>query len=353
MVLNNAIKDIDASRFMGDRELYGPLQRLEDSTSFPIDLFYWNRESRRVYVIEKDLQELLAQGTYPDQKWTELKWPLDYFLITLSQPMLGEDRLGTWVKYDTIFATRVFDGRNEMISMRIFREPEKNPRRERYLSKFRKAEKCFLRGEYDRGLDLYLRGVKNFDRETHTRQGWRYIHLYQNMVQTSRLDISSDPRVRVDPEFFLAQISPNHPKHQGLTEADFEEHAERLSIFVRLLVGTCLYINSMSPPPRPRPLPRPLGYRGVTGIITNADHICDVIGKGVLDPVVYGLSAGRERASPLFVRPHARRGFWRRPAGSPPNAPKTIWVPHTIVRRDLIPEYGLMSGTETTIKSDE
>lgn len=347
VVLDNKIRDVDWGHFAGSDEAFGEMPWLQSASSFPTELFYWNRESRRVYILPKELQDKFVEGTYPNLQWPDFKWPLDYFLLTLEQPLLAEDRVGVWVKYDTIFVSRHSDGKNEQVSMRILREPTKHADTSRYVPKFTAADKLVTRGEYDRALQMYRRGVKNYDKENPTRQGWREIPLYQNIIGPV------DPAMRIAPTDFLGMVQRDHPSHVSFSEADFEEHAERMSIFAKMVVGTCLFINTFTSPPSPRPIKRPPGNRGVTGIITDADHICDVIGKGVIDPVVFGIREPRERASPMFVRPHARRGFWRREAGSPPNAPKTIWVPKTIVRKDLIPEYGLMSGTETLIKPDE
>lgn len=349
IVLNNAVKDIDSVRFAGAESAYDVLPALRRYIGFPTELFYWNRESRRVYVLEKALQHEFVQGTYPDLKWTDLKWPLDFFLLSLEEPLIAEDRFGVWVKYDTIFASRIYDGHSEHISMRIMREPLKEVNREAYRAQLATAEKYAERGDYDKAFDFFKRGTKNRDKEIKSRQGWRSIPLYSSL-----LGYRSEPRIRINPEDFIGTIRAGNQLYDlEVSDVDEEEHAERISMFAKLVVGSCLYINAMSSPPKERPRKVPLGVRGVTGIITDAAHICDVVGKGVMDPTVYGIQEPRVRASVLFVRPHSRRGFWRRPAGSLPNAPKTVWVPHTIVRKDLIPDFGLMGGTETKIKSDE
>lgn len=50
------------------------------------------------------------------------------------------------------------------------------------------------------------------------------------------------------------------------------------------------------------------------------------------------------------VRPHHRRGHYRRPPGTDPSHPKTVWVSKTTVRKDLIEEGAVIPGTETLIE---
>jgi hypothetical protein len=86
--------------------------------------------------------------------------------------------------------------------------------------------------------------------------------------------------------------------------------------------------------------------------ITDGARICTVSSSYVLSQAEQAVIGRREQTGTYQVRPHFRRGhFRRRPGhGHDPAAPRVVWVRPTLVRADRLPPGGIPGGTEAVLK---
>ncbi|MBI4068519.1 hypothetical protein HY413_03915 [Candidatus Kaiserbacteria bacterium] len=353
MVLNNSITQLDLREWFplpSQRETFHG-RMLETLTFFPIELFEWNRKSRRTIHIPRELQYLLIRGDYKRIRWEDILWPYEAFVLTLEEPIRLEEDPGMWSSFDTLLVSHIpIEDKGKILRVRLLRRSNGTllgnfPEQERRL-----AERFLRNNQFERVQGVMRRGLRKVVDDMGTAQGFRSAELYSTIPGSQYIALPGD-RVLIEPDdlvnYISSVIGPTLPRAEALWRSEY------MSLTLKLVVGWSLYMESISSESLQTMRLPPGGSRGITGIITSPEYICTIIGKGRLDPTRYvDVDLGKV-SSTAFKRPHWRRGHWKREAGTSKNAPKTIRVPPVLVRKDLVPLFGIISGTETIMLPDE
>lgn len=324
--------------------------------TFPFEFFEWSRKSRRVFEIPADLQHAFATAAFPNITWADVLMPFDSFAVKLATPLVVEDRPGKWTQYDTILVSKItfhdLQGKPSQLIVRVLGptfDGEKEPRLQE--KDFRRVSLLAKRGQENEAMEKLKKMWAERSGSLKSTPGWRNLVLHSYKTPNRHLEIET--------EHFIKRLdSDTRQKIKGgIEEATWR--AEPSSWAAKIAVGVMLYLQSLSNTPLPwreqrQPHRSQKGSRGVTGIITSPEYICAIVGRGIIDPSTYGLNdPNKHEGSQFFVRPHWRRAHMRRSPGSAPNAPKDVKVPPVLVREDLVPLFGIISGTKTKILPEE
>src|SRR3989344_1252703 len=349
-IFDNTVQELHLEDWGVTSEQQRSFQMFNIFSVFPFEFFEWSRKSRRVFELPADLFALFANAEYPEIHWEDVMFPFDSFAITLQEAIEIEDEFGLTSLYDCILVTKIpFEN---SIRMRLIQRPHVPPEEQtlhqRVIDRFEIFHK---RGDYDKALRHIQQAWSSFNTTLKATPGWRCGTLW---------DLSRTPatrRVALEVEDFAAQIEPHVVAE---LEGGIEENLwriEPLSIAGKIVVGLCLYLQAVtarSPHWKKQKAQRHIpGRRGVTGVITETDHICMILGSARMDADRYGVREEfNKHFTGFFKRPHWRRRHLKRERGAPIGAPKTVKVPPQLIRKDLIPFFGLIGGTKTEIIDD-
>lgn len=319
--------------------------------TFPLEIFQWNRNSRRVFHLPHTLIAALSSATYGEITWDKITWPHDSFVITLERPLrLEVDGVGE--DYDTIMVNLLpfgVDG-SRVPKVRLFQAPKKQGVR---LGLTRSA------------LDRYLTVLK--------RKQWMKAYdicekeyapiaaLYPTIPGSCGVTAhyqSEDEKValEIDLEDLWEGVTAGDKKPAKVDNMPVRRaKAEIGLVALRIAVGWSLYLETMSTDrvktcKNPHP-PKQLSG-GYSGTITNPEEVFHILGQGRIT------KASEHQQRRLveeggFVRPHWRRAHKKRPAKSPPDAPKSVKVLQKLIREDLVPLFGIIGGTRSVMFLNE
>ncbi|OGG51835.1 hypothetical protein A3C18_02740 [Candidatus Kaiserbacteria bacterium RIFCSPHIGHO2_02_FULL_54_11b] len=327
-------------------EMFWPF---EAYSHFPFEFFQWSRKSRKSFHLPSQLHHLFAVATYPRIRWGDVLLPFDSFVISLEDPIHAEEQKGMWVLYDAILVTRhsAFYGD---IDIRLLRRPLVDEAEQRFAANVKdRFEVLLKRGDREKTLRFL---EKKEATAFAIPPGWRATSIYFGRHMTDATPIAIEPND-------ILSLLPS--KEVAKMEGGVEENLwrfEPLSWAAKIVIGWCLYLQSLPSASlswKKRERQQYIsGRRGVTGVITQVDHICTILGVGKLDPLRYGLTEDANRVSTgFFKRPHWRRAHMRREPGTPPSAERTQKIPPLLIRRDLIPYFGVIGGTKVEVLPEE
>lgn len=368
-ILNNSITTLNPSEWYPDEEMLtyfeaeNPLiASLRRYMSFPSELFTWNRRSRRVFHLPHGLQALLAAASFPDIPWTDVLLPHESFIITMEKPLRLVGDEGEVDEYDTILVTKLpheLDGGH--VSVRLLDRPNQEGIKVGFgFEEIREYREQLKRGNFEGAVDIAA------------RKGDRLAKLYGRMPGSTscalEVALAGESLMRLEPEQlfeleFLGShapgtfISPDTPQWETLPRIEVARY-EVMSVACRIAFGWMLYLESLMAKPGTLEWKAPPKKKaqskvgGTVGAITEPEKVCNIIGRGKIDPTEYG-TTGTTRTGPGFVRPHWRRAHKKRPPGSAPGAPKTIKIPNLLIRADLVPLYGIIGGTKSVMISED
>jgi hypothetical protein len=295
-----------------------PQERIETSyrsfsyhARFPFEFFEWSRKSRRVFHLPASLHKVFALATFPQIKWKEVLWPFDSFMITLEQPLLVEDEVGVWSQYDAILVSRLkqYGG---AIHIRLIQQPTIPIDEYKVAENVNRRIQLFMkRGEKEKAQTTLKRSMDALYARIKSTPGWRHGVIY------SPIDNLPDSRVKLEVSDFAARIDPETvARLEGGTEENLWR-IEPMSWAAKIVVGWCLYHRTISATSLEwnekkwkEHIP---GMRGVTGIITNREHICTILGEATLNPD----TAGRDTPS---------QNYPQSPPLVPENDPTTLFT---------------------------
>jgi hypothetical protein len=352
IVFDNTIPAISIEEWGVPPELYQEFRGFIGMHLFPLEFFEWSRKSRRVFNLPQGLCQVLGQATYPEVRWKDVLWPFDSFVITLEYPIQCEDMPGVWSRYDAILVTKIPETGH--VELRMMRAPHTDKKKRRIPDKSkRRFELLLKRGDEKKTVDFLGKTWTTWSSNMKSSPGWRTCHL------VGKHKLSSNDKVKIDPEDLMSKPSDEMMERVRYTWGS-EEYlwmVEPISWAAKIAVGWCLYLQTLSSLQVSWAIKKTniqkIGSRGVTGVITNVDNICTVLGEARLDPSSYGVNDQPSQDSGLFKRPHWRRAHYRRPRGSHPRALKTVAVPPLLIRKDLIPFFGIIGGTKTEVISED
>ncbi len=351
VVLDNSIEQLHPRDWferrgaLPEEEPHSVYWRLRAVESFPCELFSWNRTSRRAFHIPENLQCLFISGDYSKWKWEDLLWPYESVILTLEHPLDVEDEPGIWSHYDAILVAHVVHpGRGKVLVMRMLRRPH-GPRPDVFPShELQRVDKHLVAKKRDRAMTVVSHIEDSLIIDQEIPQGSHAGPLYATFDPD--LYPTLQDFIRIEPDDLAAK------KILIPCRSDDEQHWKmRVNSFaLKIVVGWCAYMGHLhSNAYETVRNPTERGTRGITGVITTPEHICTMLTKARLDPGRYYETKELEVPTGMFKRPHWRRGHWKKEAGAGPNAPRTIRVPPMLIRWDLVPIFGIISGTETYI----
>ena len=335
---------------------------IEMYLSLPMELFHWNRSSRRVFAIPHELQIVFGAAEFPDMQWKDVLWPHDCFVLALESPLCFIDPNGAKQQFDTIL---IENAGGAGVSVRVFDKPQRDGESIQISSnEVRNFRKKIADWKYDDALEIAQRKQKRLASVYPVYPGSTY-SMFQHLggdespvrIEPSDIYYSEQARKmqvgRIDVQDWIHQV------HQGQNVVPWEQVGaetrygfEVLSVATRIAVSWMLYLESLpdsalqtKPYRKKRSI---LHKEGPAGIITQPERFFEIVGRGSICEGTQLKEAG-PRNSKGFVRPHWRRAHYKRPRGATPGAAKTVRVPAVLVRADLVPLYGIIGGTTTVM----
>lgn len=315
---------------------------------FPLEFFEWSRMSRRVFSIPQEEQYLFEIATMPDIRWRDVTWPFASYMIELATPiLLVESDTEYWCSH--VLVSRLGakeDDKQHAIRIRLLTNRGARPF---YTHKQRKTVLAALKDDDEVRVMQVMQSSFAGLLDDNLMQGTLEFYLFD-----TRSD-SPDSLVHLEDESLARRLQTPHASDFNRFLVEMGPGAqEGLMRVTRIVVGFCLWLDSLGPSPRLMWQRRKPGrtYAGAPGIITQEINICKIIGRGVIDPARYSASAKKLKGQG-FVRPHWRRQHWKRPAYTPPEHPKTIRVPAKLINEDLVPYFGILAGSITRVLSGE
>lgn len=302
---------------------------------FPYELLGWTVGSRKSYGLEVELQEMLTSGTYPNIKWGDLVFPFPCFAVELARPLIhpsGE-------AYDSFLVakTNFYADGSQYLLIRHFQTPQSLGAPWMYTEPQRKKIKDALNRRQWEKLMLFTARVAD-QMQGRSCQGRANISI--------RIPDPSAP-FPANPDAIRAALS-----RYGATN-EIDAALPTLVASYRIVAGICLYfeklVRSSGAPSLWQPYPLPTRPGLLRAISTDA-AVCKLLSSGVVDPTIFTGDREPPRSS-SEKSPHKRRAHMRRPPGSAPNAPRTIYVPEVLVRGDRLSPGQLPGGSYTKLCS--
>ncbi len=352
LVYDQTVQKLTLSDWLPTRKQNETFVKLQSFRMFPLEFFEWSRKSRRSFELPAGLSRVFGLATYPKMDWSDVILPYDSFAIVLEEPLRVEEQEDIWLEYDTILVTKLpLLGH---IQMRLINKPVVAEDEDHVPDNVKRRIRMFIeRGETEKAERWVTTEFETVEKRIVVTPGWRTTVLF------SDADIETKTSVALEVADFAAR--PEFHLRANELEGGIEGNLWRLepfSIAAKIVVGWCMYMDSLTSTDiawrekRRKKVVR--GSRGVTGVITEIDHICTVLGKARLDASVYsGTEVSQNASSGFFKRPHWRRRHKKRPPGTPPGSPKTVRVPTLLIRPDLVPFFGIIGGTHTKIVDDD
>jgi hypothetical protein len=317
----------DEDKYLGNEDIQ---RALMPAHSVPWFLWAWNRTSRRVYQISRELQLLLSVTSLEDVTWGDIHFPFPCFGIALVDPIADE---GTGNAYDFIMPSIAQNQKTGFGEYNFLLFPQSLDRYQ-YITSEEKllVDKAFRKKKLEtviRHLDKFTsRGGINLAQITYTAKG----SVDKTIEDVQRISAHSD-----------------YPgdSNQGITLF------QKMS---RIIFGLCLYLKSLPPghvalqeEAKPKKKRSERAGSVDSSCITDMAELWTVSSNHKLSNEEREvLENCRTGASGYEVRAHFRCGYWRRPPGlgQDPTAQKTVWVRPTLVRRDRVLAGSVPGGSQ-------
>jgi hypothetical protein len=269
------------------------------------DLADWCSQSKRIFSISDTLCGMLLATDLPDFSAEGMKWVSQAFVVQLANPISSSNGRN----HDFILCS--YSPNTKSLSIRSY------PADYEDYQPFSEQEKLQVERDARNQNPGFMRFVERFMKKTKSRSVTGYT-------------------------CFL--LSTKSCKENILRDAPADER-EDWEILFQLALGVNLYLQSA----------RGNDAEKVTRIrnrgpnrkchITDGANLFELSTSAALSSKSNGLCSGDETKGD--VRPHFRRGYWRRPSGSgsDPTAFATIWVRPTWVRKDKIEDGESPTGS--------
>lgn len=318
----------DHARFFSDSPLFG---------HFPMQLASWIGSSRRVFHLTMDLMRRFIAADYSNYKWSDLLWPFDSFAISC-EGMLGMRRedCSEYSDFVLISSMRTLCpdypyGEENGFEINFFVRGT-GPRRDfggsmELGSDYRAAPDFFIPPKDHVWLDENL-----------LKKRWSYL-------ERNASKIADHFQNNCDLNGFPAGYSIPTSLHK-------EDPINTSSPLMKVIAGLCLYLEALPPGVSERTWRNPSikAPRLVRKLITEETKVCDVMDIHTISPSTMTLFPETLKRGPAHtVTPHWRRAHYRRPAGSAPDAPRTIEVRQTLVHKDQLPDGALPGGVVSSV----
>lgn len=329
-----------------------PVEHLvREYRQFPMELFQWNRMSRKTYHLPHSLVAALSSATFNEISWRDITWPHDAFIITLERPFVVEYDGGGRELFDTVLVSQVpmVPGGPKRLTIRLMQAP-KHPGVELGFSgqQMEHYRGLVRRGAWSKAWDLC--------EEVRMRMVAEYPTIPGACGATLDVDLESDEPVRLEYDDLNQIYADGVQLEQSDLDTTRRQRSEAMIVALRIAVGWALYRETMSPD-RIATVKHRHGSRqlsgGRSGVITNPEEVHHILGKSDLGRASSGAGSRRTLEEGGYKRPHWRGPHKRRRQGAPPDAPRTVRIPAVLVREDLVPLFGIIGGTQTVVFFEE
>ncbi len=352
-IMDNHIREITLDEWMPApeyRKIENAIWTLGDELSwFPIQLFQWNRNSRRTFHLPHTLVASLSAAEFGDVTWSDVTWPHDAFIITLEKPFSIKSLHGRTEHYDTIMANLlpIGKGGQKHLCIRLFQAPVTSGKS--YGLTKRENDRFIKRITQRRWQE-----AMNICEDVRLSMVTDYPSVPGSCACMIDADLESDTTVIIPLQSQpadsttpnLSDLFPNENSQETR-----RHKSEICTVAMRIVIGWALYLETL-PTDRVKieknQQKATTLSRGHPGTITNPEDIFKIVGRGQ----IRSNSSRRDRRTIEeggFIRPHWRRRHKRRPTGSPPDSPKTVDIPQILVREDLVPLFGIIGGTKSVV----
>ncbi|XLQ19734.1 MAG: hypothetical protein ACKUBY_04025 [Candidatus Moraniibacteriota bacterium] len=341
-ILKNAVDgDYDYDKFTGSYELSAGV--LRNVGPLPMNLFAWNKHSRKTLSLTSNVQTLLSATSLDGFTWQDIKWPFKSFVLTLDDPIIGaRDK-----EYDIILVSEVggFIDRRDRMEMKHFILFPRTLCDYKSLDK-QKISKAVKKGRISvekikKKLLLLTEGILD---EFHvTTRGYKGDILTDPVSQSLEADQSKFTK-RLE----VAGFNTVKDLTQKMEEEDIYMMYSACDKAQHIVLSTCMYMESLS-----------MGNfsdhdsnkkrnshleTNECAMVTCPDDIFDITlaDSDLYEKSVEIVSEIHKTRVSREKSVHWRRGHWRKAWGSygSVNAPKT-WIQPCLVNKDRLENCSL------------
>lgn len=320
--------EFDTEAFLGKQENWEKFhEALGFVFMFPFVFFSWNRGSRRIYYLTKEMELMLASTSLENISWSDIRFPFDNFVLSLETPIIDNEGR----KYDSILISRYYiNGKGEEISIHIF---------------------C---ADFDRYKPFTSNAKSQLVKALKRNQFDKCGRLLAKM--------NSGRDYQVGLECFF---HPQHSPGSNVLESfeDYPEGSEKnpgflelLSIkkeLARLVFGFCMFFSTTAAKSyikveKTRLSSSKQKRKDKFALVTDEADIFEVSNAHSLDNETEKVIKNIANGIPIRrLTPHPRSSYWRRPPGkgNDPTYPKEVWVRDTEVNKHLRDPESLYHAT--------
>ena len=325
-------KEFDQKAFLGKNEHWEALNKTMGFVfMLPFTLFGWNRGSRRVYYLTKEMELTLATTSLKNINWQDIRFPFSNFLVSLETPLV--DFNGK--KYDSILVTEYYlPNEAREISFHFFCSD---------LEEYQP-----LSGNTKQILQKKVRQNK---------RDWcakKFLDLNEARKIQGGLECFFHPDIA--PQLSILEFLEKHPQESQYAPG-FHEFQSIKKEMARLVFGLCMffrttatqrYIKVEESKLKPAKAKLKQKFAPVTDeadlFAVSCDYVLDSRTKQVIQRIGDEIPLRR-------LKPHPRTSYWRRPIGKGkvPDYPKTEWVRDSYVNFELLVPGALPDATRQDI----
>lgn len=352
-IMDNRISEISLDEWMPApeyKEMDNTISTLGDEFAwFPLQLFQWNRNSRRVFHLPHTLVASLSAAEFGDVTWNDVMWPHDAFIVTLEKPFSINSLDGKTEYYDTIMANilPIGEGGRKTLCVRLFQAPKTSGKRYGLTrSEREKFVKEMKRRRWQKAIDICEDVRLGMQSDYPSVPGSCGCAIDSNLEGDAPVIIAFQDQLAMGSTINQSRLI----SHDNLRETQ-RGKLEISIVAMRIVVGWALYLETLSTDrikTEKNQRKAKILSGGHPGSITNPEDIFHIVGRSELRS---GGSNNQRRSVEEggFIRPHWRRAHKRRPIDSAPDAPKTVKVPQKLIREDLVPLFGIIGGTKSVM----
>lgn len=336
-LLKNRREKINLSDFIPPRDLSFPV---EFFSKIPLFISSWCQHSRRLYHITKELQAVLNATSLEGVTWQDVSFPFPAYSISLQQPVTNDEdsRLYDFVMVNAL--PREGDDGQLIPSVELIGLSQECERYEPMTEANRQNIRNRIKsGEWEHVVKICTHYLKNTDPKGLNIYFWG----------RPDLEVMSTAQWVLREEAIVMPPTIRQASKQEAIETFWES-------MVRIAVGMCLYLKTLSPQSPHQSEWRPVPRSGLPDprAISNEAQVCTVSSCYKLtteERVVLGLEGTKQERAAYELSCHFRQGHWRRAPGYGhlPDAPKTVHVRPCIVRKDRLREGELPGGSQAII----
>jgi hypothetical protein len=351
-VIHDSVKgNFDIERFTFFR--YNQ-ESIVTNCAIPTALFAWNHCSRRVFHLDHNLQTLLSATSMDGVFWNEIKWPFQSFVIELSDPLADSNGklydyiiVGEIGKICNVFKNK--EGR--IVSVVLLPQELENYKP---LNK-KKIERIFKREIREDMIKLVLKWQRL---ALDYKESFAFL-FSDNPKNSLAVNKPYEESAKYFNEHFRPKGLRKLAEQVGIEMPPIEDEYSSYSLFDKakhLIASVCLFLETL--PPKKTIETNQIEKRKKDEInvglpcVSIAEEIFQLQSESILSRETQETVAEiiRSRSS-RDVRPHWRRGHWRRIWGSKENvsAPR-IWIRPCLVNKEKLPPNSVPLASQSNLE---